>query len=199
MKSKNKKILIGAIIGITAVALLFAVFLLGRSCSGKPTGAATDATSPTMPITKTITVTKTTTTTARTAEAEPTPEPPSGGPYATMADAIAHVEAGGMMALEPATTWQPDAILHVIHATPVGTASYGGDYYYFFVNGYSVGERYFTSAQSSLSDYSTFTVTYNVYLPADPHCCPSGGIHSVDFHWDGSTLMTIGSMDGATM
>lgn len=102
--------------------------------------------------------------------------------------------------IEPATTWQTGSALHVIHATPVGGASYGGDYYFFFVDGYLVGEHAFTSAQTGLTvNGTTFAVTFNVYLSADPHCCPTGGASTVQFHWDGSALVTSGSMQGATM
>ncbi len=104
------------------------------------------------------------------------------------------------MTIEPAATWQPGSTLHVIHSTPAGGASYGGDFYFFFVNGYMVDEERFTSAQSAQAiDDLTFAVTFNVFLPADPHCCPSGGVSTVQFQWDGSSMATTGSMSGATM
>jgi len=68
------------------------------------------------------------------------------------------------------------------------------------VDGYLVGEHDFTSAQAGHAlNGTTFAVTFNVYLPANPHCCPTGGASTVQFHWDGSDLVTSGSMQGATM
>jgi len=48
-------------------------------------------------------------------------------------------------------------------------------------------------------DGTTFTVTYNVYLPGDSQCCPKGGASTVNFHWDGTELVPSGSLQGATL
>lgn len=64
----------------------------------------------------------------------------------------------------------------------------------------AAGYKFFTSASSeAIVDNTTFAVTYNVYMAGDPHCCPSGGTATVQFHWDGSRLVTAGSMRGAEM
>jgi hypothetical protein len=127
------------------------------------------------------------------------------GPYTTMDAAIGYVESqselsGAMRLIEPASTWNPSATLHVLHATPSGSASYGGDYYYFFVNGNLVGEESFThGAPAGTPDDNTLVVEYAISLPTDPHCCPTGGEATVRFQWDGGTLQVLDPMTGATM
>lgn len=196
MQPKNKKILIGVLVGVAVIAVVALAYFLGRSSSsvdGKKTSSSTTPTA-TTPAETTPTVTVTVP-----VEPEPAPEP-APGPYASMGAASSYVEAKGMTLLDPGATWHDGNTLHVIHATPTGSASYGGDFYYFFVNGYQVAEETFTSAASSQTvDSTTFSVTFNVYLPTDPHCCPSGGTSTVQFNWDGGSLVTIGSMNGATM
>ncbi len=199
MQSKNRKILIGVILGAAMLAVALTAFILGRITSDdKAAVTATVTTSPTVSTAKT-------TATAATSPASnttPAPQPASHGPYNSMGAAVAYVEAqsGGMAIIDPGTTWQPGSTLHVIHATPEGSASYGGDFYYFFVDGYQVGEYDFTSAQTAQTvNDTTFAVTFNVYMPTDPHCCPTGGVRTVQFQWDGANLVTSGSMTGATM
>jgi predicted small lipoprotein YifL len=129
---------------------------------------------------------------------------------------INDIQAGGMPAAEayaqgqapagfpfsfiaPDVTWAPSATLHVLHATPQGSASYGGDYYFFFVNGTPVGKQFFTGAVTSAAvDSTTYAVTYKVYKPGDAHCCPSGGQSKVKFHWDGTKVSPLDPMPGTT-
>lgn len=194
MQPKNKNIILGVVIGVVVITIALAAFWLGRSSS--------DSKSTTTTVVSTATVTSTTPTRSTGSTTQTNPPAPSSGPYTSMSAAVSFVEAqeGGMSAIDPATTWQPGATLNVIHATPTGTASYGGDFYFFFVNGYLVGQETFTSAVTSqIIDAQTFAVTFNVYLPTDPHCCPTGGTSTVQFWWDGGSIVTIGSMDGATM
>lgn len=192
MTPKNKKILIWVLVVLGVIAVGLAAYFIGRSTSGDDTETKT---TPTRTMTETVTVEP-----EPEPEPEPQPEPEPSGPYTSMGAASSYVESQGMTVLDPGSTWHDGNVLHVIHATPTGSASYGGDFYYFFVDGYEVGQETFTSASSSGTvDSTTFTVTFNVYLPTDPHCCPSGGTSTVNFNWDGSSLVTIGSMDGANM
>lgn len=192
----------GVVLGVVIVAVALAAFMLGRGTSDNKSTATTAATTGSATTTNKATTATTSTKTTSSVEDTNPPAPPAHGPYSTMGAAASYVEAqdGGMATIDPAATWQPDATLHVIHATPAGTASYGGDFYFFFVNGYLVGQEQFTSAESAHAiDNQTFAVTFHVYLPTDPHCCPSGGTSTVQFLWDGSSLVTVGSMAGATM
>lgn len=194
MQPRNKKILIGVLAGVVVIAIIVAAYFIGRS-SGDDTKTAS-STTPTQTATRT---TESTPMVTVTTPAETVPEPVTG-PYTTMGAAVSYVEAKGMTVLDPGSTWHDSNTLHVIHGTPSDSASYGGDFYYFFVDGYQVAEETFTSAMSSATvDSTTFTVTFNVYLSTDPHCCPSGGTSTVNFNWDGGSLVTIGSMTGATM
>lgn len=203
MTAKNKKILIGIVSAAVILVVALLAFIIGRITSSDD--AVTGATTPVMTVTTTRTVTaaRNSTTVANAEEdTNPASQQPAHGPYFTIGAATAYVEAqgDGMAAIDPGTTWQPGSTLHVIHATPVGSASYGGDFYYFFVDGYLVGEHAFTSAQTAQTvNGTTYAVTFNVYLPTDPHCCPTGGTSTVQFHWDGSALVSSGSMAGATM
>ena len=193
--NENKPLLPASL--MLAAGLLTAGILLAAGCGG---GGATQTVTQTT--VKTVTRTVTVPDNTQTSTSDGGSDQTAAGPYATESAAVTYVEAQqeGMSALDPDTTWQPGATLHVIHATPMGGASYGGDFYFFFVNGYTVGNKTFTSASSDGPvDGTTYEVTYNVFMPADPHCCPSGGTNTVQFHWDGSQLVTVGSMQGAEM
>lgn len=203
MESKNKKILYGVLAGLAMIAIIVAVFLIGRGCAEEEVATQT--------VTRTVTVAPEPETETQ-PEPEPAPEPQSASvpactDYTTMADAVAYVKnavdpdsALEATILDAASTWQEANTLHVIHATPSGTASWGGDYYYFFVDGCLVGEQSFTRTVSQQTiDGETFDVTFQKYLPSDPHCCPTGGDVSVQFFWNGESLLTIGSLEGASM
>jgi hypothetical protein len=143
----------------------------------------------------------------------PLPTAPSPGPTAasgqgTYTNALAaedYVKAQAASTgfpftfLDPGVTWGTTATLHVIHATPSGSAGYGGDYFYFFVNGSVVGSQYFTGpiASSSATSPTAYSVVYPVFKPGDPACCPSGGQSTVTFTWSGTALVTSGSLTGA--
>src|SRR5437868_3743375 len=61
------------------------------------------------------------------------------GPYSTLESAEAYVKAQqdvlALCLVDPRTTWRPSGVLHTIHATPGTGANWGGDNYFFFVNG----------------------------------------------------------------
>lgn len=122
----------------------------------------------------------------------------SSAAYASRTDAERFLSANGLSADAPEQTWRPAAVLHVLHATGSGGADYQGDWYFFFANGRLAGQQFFThAAGQSPVDEATFSVTYNVFQPGDPHCCPSGGQTTVRYHWDGSRLVTLDPVPGA--
>jgi hypothetical protein len=107
------------------------------------------------------------------------------------------VDANGLAAQSPDVTWRQSAVLHVIHASATGAADSPGDWYFFFVEGKFVGQRYFTRASSSAAlDEATFAVTYAVFRQDDAHCCPSGGSATVRFRWQGGHLTALDPMPG---
>jgi hypothetical protein len=126
-----------------------------------------------------------------------TAPPSSFGPYYTAAAAERYVSANGLAPRAPETTWRPGAVLHVIHASASGGAGTPGDWYFFFVGGKAVGQRYFTSASSADPvDDVTFAVSYLVFRQGDAHCCPSGGSSTVRFRWQDGQLMALDPMPG---
>lgn len=123
--------------------------------------------------------------------------PSSFGPYSTAAAAERYVSANGLAAQAPEATWRPAAVLHVIHASSTTGADSPGDWYFFFVGGKAVGQRYFTRASSADAvDDVTFAVSYLVFRQGDPHCCPSGGTSTVRFRWQGGQLTALDAMPG---
>jgi hypothetical protein len=133
----------------------------------------------------------------------PVASTPAGpGPYATLpaAEAYAQTQPGAPFSFPGVSGWQPATPLQVLHATPSQSAGYGGDYYFFFVNGRLVGKQSFTQALSSTATGpAAYQVSFAVYKPGDPVCCPSGGQGSVTFGWNGSALVVSGSLAGATI
>lgn len=122
----------------------------------------------------------------------------SSASYATASDAERFVSANGLAAVAPEMTWRPVAVLHVIHATGADGAGSQGDWYFFFARGRLVGQQFFSrAAAQNVVDDATFAVTYNVFRPGDPHCCPSGGQATVRFHWDGSRLIELDPIPGS--
>ncbi|HWD09784.1 MAG TPA: LppP/LprE family lipoprotein [Actinomycetota bacterium] len=125
----------------------------------------------------------------------------SAGPYTTVqaAETYANGQTGAPFTFST-VSWQAGATLKVLHGTPSESAGYGGDFYFFFVNGRSVGTHSFAQATaSSLVGGTGFQVTFEVYKPGDPMCCPSGGQSTVMFSWNGTSLSTSGSLAGANL
>jgi hypothetical protein len=124
---------------------------------------------------------------------------PTEGPYATVAAAQGYIRdrgADGPLTSDP--TWSATGTLHVLHAYRLGTADSPGDYYFFFVGGYPVGQLFFEQGQgSSVVDDTTFMISYLAAAANDPHCCLSGGRVSVRIRWDGSRLVSLDHIRGA--
>ncbi|HEX9315263.1 MAG TPA: LppP/LprE family lipoprotein [Actinomycetota bacterium] len=159
--------------------------------------AATQTVTPTAPPSSAPPATHTTTpspTVSRPPSASPTRA--AAGTATTIQSAESYVQttsdqAGGPFQFIGAdSTWRPAATLHVLHAVPAAAAGNGGDTYFFFVNGNLVGQFHFAGAMSEgTPDATSFVVTYHVYKPGDPQCCPTGGNATTTFRWDGSKLV----------
>lgn len=205
MFSEDRRLPVQLAAGALMLGVALAAFFLGRATSGEK--VRTEVETVTVPAASsnrasTGQVLDSGSGAAQTGNPAPTPQTQGHGPYDTMEKAVAYVQTLGdeLVVNNPGTTWQQGAELHVLFATPAGTASYGGDYYFFFVDGYLVGQYSFTKAQAGLIvDSTSYSVTFSVYQPSDPHCCPTGGASTVVFHWDGSSLLASGSMQGAQM
>ncbi|HEU5002032.1 MAG TPA: LppP/LprE family lipoprotein [Actinomycetota bacterium] len=177
--------------------------------SAAPTATATASGLPgTPPITATAMPTATLTPTPASPPASTAPHTSSSPPETpgkTLQSAEAYVQAnntiGGTLGfVDPGSTWVDANTLHVLHATPQGAAGAGGDTFYFFVNGALVGQYMFTQSEQAAPVNSTeFSVTYAAYKPGDAVCCPSGGVSTARFQWNGSKLVSLDPMTGATL
>lgn len=204
------------------LAACAAVLLAACSQSPKPAptpsptlsatpGITASATASGLPATPPITATATPGVTASATPAAsappvpPRPSAPPATPGATLQSAEAYVQAqdtlgGSLSFVNPAQTWVDANTLHALHAQPTGAAGPGGDTFYFFVHGVAVGHIMFTqSVQDGPVNPTTYSVTYDAYRPGDATCCPSGGTATVRFQWNGSSLVTLGSLAGATL
>lgn len=207
-----------------AVALAACAALLLAACSSSPKRVPTPSTTlpttpgltasatttglpPTPPITATATPGVTQPSSPPASAPPPTARPPGppATPGATLQSAEAYVQAqntlgGSLSFVNPAQTWVDANTLHALHAQPTGAAGIGGDTFYFFVHGVPVGHITFTqSVRDGPVNSTTYSVTYDAYKPGDATCCPSGGTTTVAFQWNGSSLITLGSLAGATL
>lgn len=102
---------------------------------------------------------------------------------------------GILSILSPESTWRPNATLHAIVAFPTpGIEGASWPYYYFFfVNGYLVGDQCLHHGAHDFktqADDNTIAVDYKFYKGSEPACCPSGAA-TERFHWDGSKLVML--------
>ena len=90
--------------------------------------------------------------------------------------------------------WDPSAPLNVVVAYyAVGSAD-GGSNAFFFADGKYIG----TDTPDTSSGVGAVRVspdevdvTYALYDPGDPRCCPSGGTDYVRFYWNGTKLVAL--------
>ncbi|MCL2768660.1 MAG: LppP/LprE family lipoprotein [Solirubrobacterales bacterium] len=161
----------------------------GLTTSTTTSVSPTSAHSPTSsaPANATSTVTTTTRTAAGPAFARGEAE--EGG---DLAGAVAVVKAHGYT---PASTsdYHPDQTLRVLVATNTGAAD-GAARAFFFVGSRYIGTDASTPSSSlSVAGQSDTEVTlsYPLYRPHDPRCCPSGGHAEVRFQLDNGKLVAL--------
>lgn len=104
------------------------------------------------------------------------------------ASAVARVAAEGYSVAD-SSDYDPTNTLGAL----VGSGS-GGQKVFFFVDGDYIGTD--TADPSGdidiVSSADTETeVSYGIYVPADPDCCPSGGRATVRYAWNGSELQPL--------
>ena len=191
---------------LLAAALGAAVLAGCTSGSDNPTiqapPTASVSTAPTQTVTPTAPPSSAPPATHTTTPSPTVSRPPSASPTkgavgaTTIQSAESYVQttsdqAGGPFQFIGAdSTWRPAATLHVLHAVPAAAAGNGGDTYFFFVIGNLVGQFHFAGAMSERTpDATSFAVTYHVYKPGDPQCCPTGGNATTTFRWDGAKLV----------
>jgi hypothetical protein len=122
-------------------------------------------------------------------ERERRPPPPGG----TVADAIATVEREGYDVTDT-NTYDPSYTVRVLIGIRKGSATAYAQKAFFFL-----GSRYLgtdTKNESAGIDYAgqedlTVSLTYALYRPEDPNCCPAGGEKTVRYHWNGARLIPL--------
>jgi hypothetical protein len=90
--------------------------------------------------------------------------------------------------------------LNVITATATGSADgYDRRAFFFYGNNYLGTDATQSSADvgESWSTSDTVALSYRLYKPSDPACCPTAGSALVRFHWDGSRLRPLDAIPAA--
>ncbi len=172
------RFLAGAAIALIAAGLIAAAALLASSRSGD------DA--PQKTVVQRGNGKRTTTVTETSANGSTSGSSDSSG--ATVDAAVARVAAEGFD-VEDSSDFNPDNTLGAL----VGAGA-GGEMVFFFVDGDYIGTD--TADPSGdieiVSSTDTETkVSYGIYGPADPDCCPSDGRTSVRYSWNGSELQPL--------
>jgi hypothetical protein len=129
------------------------------------------------------------------APAPPTPAPVTAADAAEQA-AIALVNRKGYQVID-AGHYHSGGPLQVL----IGTAGPGRDWAFFFVNDHWIGtDLPDTSASMSVVGQTgnTVVIRYDLYRPADPLCCPSGGYQDVPYHWNGDHLAPLAPYPGSS-
>ena len=186
-KGGRGKVLGGVLIALIAVGLAAAAVLLATS--GKDDGGGEEQTTVAQQRdSRTTTVTETaldgsTITTTTVGRASPDPSADAA------ADAAAARVAKEGFTVEDTSAYDPNMTLNAL----VGSGS-GGQMVFFFVDGDYIGTD--TADPSGdidiVSTSDTVTeVSYGIYVPEDPDCCPSGGRQTVRYSWSGSELQPL--------
>ncbi len=137
----------------------------------------------------------------------PTTAPPSTTPptstaptLASLSRAEATVMADGYTPYaNSASFWDPTAPINVILATLTNSADGYNNWAFFFVGNKYIGHD---ASDPSLTisilrrTPTVITLSYTLYAPADPNCCPSGGTQSVRFQWNGTSLTPLDPIPG---
>ncbi|MGW4529113.1 LppP/LprE family lipoprotein [Amycolatopsis sp. NPDC004378] len=116
------------------------------------------------------------------------PDPGAPDPVAQAAEAV--VQAHGYTP-SAAVRWSGGNTLNAITATATGSADGYDQRVFFFHDGAYIGtDARLPSAEVSeaWSTGDTIALTYQLYNPDDPACCPTAGSALVRFHWFGTEL-----------
>lgn len=141
----------------------------------------------------------------------PTPAAPSSASYAPppqtppiygLAAAEAKVRSLGYTPNpDSASHWDNSASLHVIVGILTGSADGHPLWAFFFADGRYLGTD--TAQPSALIELAwtksdTVAITYDLYVPQDPMCCPSAGTATVRYQWNGSQLTALDPIPAAS-
>jgi len=180
------KVIGGVLVALIAAGLAAAAVLLATG--GKDDGGEQQTTVAQQRGGGTTTVTETSgseTTTTTTTAGRASPDPSTDAAGETAAARVA--EEGFSVA--DTSGYDPNMTLNAL----VGDGP-GGQMVFFFVDGDYIGTD--TADPSGdidiVSSSDTVTeVSYGIYVPEDPDCCPSGGRQTVRYSWSGSELQPL--------
>ncbi len=119
------------------------------------------------------------------------PEQPDPG--GTLTQAAATVEREGYEVVD-FDSYDASSSLRVLIGVRKQSATSTAQKAFFFLGGDYLGTD--TLSESAGIKYAgqedtTVSLTYSLYRPDDPNCCPTGGEKTVRFHWSGKRLVPL--------
>jgi hypothetical protein len=97
-------------------------------------------------------------------------------------------------------TMPPPNGLHVIIGTTTGSADGYSQQAFFFANGRFIRTDLpspSAAIQLAWRNRNTIALSYAVYKPNEPMCCPTGGAMIVRYEWTGTKLNALGPIPSA--
>jgi len=98
-------------------------------------------------------------------------------------------------------TSPPTAGLHVLIGTATGSADGYSQRAFFFVDGHFLRTDLADSSAGihlAWRNTSTIALSYAVYKPKEPMCCPTAGAIIVRYQWNGKRLTVLDPVPSAT-
>jgi hypothetical protein len=108
----------------------------------------------------------------------------------TVSQAAAVVKSRGYTPSDPGGEWRADHTLKVLVAVKTGSGDGRIQKAFFFVGPRFIGTDTSDPSRAirvAAQQDATVALTYALYKPSDPFCCPSGRA-TVRYHWTGSRL-----------
>jgi hypothetical protein len=174
-----------AVLAVLLIAAAVVITWLATSSSDKKAGPPSPSTS------------------ATPSHSSHTSSPPNTGPTtlppATLGPGNASIDSAEAVVMAANYTpyqndgefWDPQAPINVVLGTLTGSADGYNNWAFFFAGNTYIGHDATTpSMQLSVQSRTknTITLAYQIYGPSDPTCCPTGGIQTVRYKWDGKSL-----------
>jgi RNA polymerase subunit RPABC4/transcription elongation factor Spt4 len=188
--TRTRRLVLGLVVLLLLLVAGIAVALIARRTNHKK-ASPTTATSSVQPTAPTTSPPITASTSA--APISPPAQVTSPQTSSSLQQAIAIVKSKGFVV--PTTEmYGSDGELHVLIGVVPNTAdSPPTQAFFFYGNRYLGTDALKPSAEVSVPwrDSNTVALSYVLFKPADPQCCPTGGSTTVRFRWDGQRLVAL--------
>lgn len=191
-RSNRRRVFGGVVVGLIVAGLVAAAVLLatggGSGDSGGDSTTEPETTVAQQQKQRTKTVTETTPAEETTTAGRSAPDDVPSGEDPGASAAAATIAGEGYSAGDTSDYNSANTL-----AAMVGSGS-GGELVFFFVNGEYIGTDVLEPSGDVEIVSSSDTVTevsYGIYVPEDPDCCPSGGRTTVSYSWTGSSLQPL--------